>query len=99
MGELLDCHLKCTKLITKSENKCLSIGIDRKFDKNAQKIILKTTLMIFNFSKKQPLRMSFQCCLVFRTIAGTIDNCFNNFRHFVKYPNSPTSYSCFNGLQ
>ena len=42
--------------------------------------------MIFNFSKK-PLRMSFKYCLVIRTIAGTVDNYFNNFWHFMKYLN------------
>ena len=35
------------------------------------------------------LRMSFKCRLVIRTIAGTIDICFNNFQNFVKYTNSP----------
>ena len=42
--------------------------------------------MIFNFSKK-PLRMSFKCHLVIWTITGTVDNCFSNSRHLVKYPN------------
>ena len=27
--------------------------------------------------------MSFKCCLVIRTIAGTLDNCFNIFCNFV----------------
>ena len=31
--------------------------------------------------------MSFKCCLVIRTIAGTLDNRFTNFRHFAIYPN------------
>ena len=31
--------------------------------------------------------MSFKCCLVIRTITGTLDNRFNNFRHFAIYPN------------
>ena len=31
--------------------------------------------------------MSFKCCLIIRTIIGTLDNRFNNFRHFTIYPN------------
>ena len=31
--------------------------------------------------------MSFKCCLVIQTITGTLDNPFNNFRHFAIYPN------------
>ena len=42
--------------------------------------------MIFDSSLKA-LRISFKCCLAIRTIAGTLDNCFNNFWQFVKYPN------------
>ena len=36
--------------------------------------------------------MSFKCCLIIRTVAGTLDYCFNNFRHFRKCLNSPSSY-------
>ena len=31
--------------------------------------------------------MFFKCCLVIRTIAGTLDNSFSKFRHFAIYPN------------
>ena len=41
--------------------------------------------MIFNYLKT--FKNILKCCLVIRTIAGTLDNCFNNFRHFVKYMN------------
>ena len=62
------------------------IEINRKFDKNVQKIIFKNNL---NDSQVQlkAFQIVFKCCLVVWTIAETLDNCFNNFRHFVIYPN------------
>ena len=62
------------------------IGIDRKFDKNTQKTILKICLNDFQFWLKT-FQNVLQCCLVVWTIAETLENCFNNFRHFVIYPN------------